>query len=100
MAHKRQWWLSGIHHYYFGLLGFIVAFLLLGYDFVISSIVVFILSFIVLIDDYTQHFIQTTSDPKYHSPLHKAYGWLYSRSSLVRWLNGLADKLFGARNNG
>ena len=97
MAHKRQWWLPNFHHYYLGLFGFIVAFLLLGYNYVTGSIVVFILSFIVLIDDYIQHFIQTTRNPKYHSPLHRLYGIIYSRSKIIRWLNRQIDKLFRVR---
>ena len=97
MPHKRQWWLAKFHHYYLGLFGFIVAFLLLGYNYVTGSVMAFILSFIVLIDDYWQHYIQTTRNPKYHSPLHRAYGWFYSRSKIIRWLNRQIDKLFGVR---
>ena len=96
--HKRQWWLAGFHHYYGAIIGFIIAFILLAYNYATISVLIFILSLIMLIDDYVQHFIQTTRDPKYHSPLHKLYGYIY-KYKIIQWLNRLADKLFGVDNN-
>ncbi len=95
--HKQEWWLRGFHHYYLSLIGFFIAFVLLAYNFVVISVIIFILSLAFLIDDYLQHFIQTTKNPKYHSPLHRLYGHIYSRSKIIRKLNKLADKLFGLK---
>ena len=91
---RKQAWFSHFHHYYIGLFLLMIAFILLGYSFIITSLIVFILGLWILIDDYWQHFIQTTRDKNYHSLLHKLYGYIYSRSKLIRWLNEMADRLF------
>ena len=99
MKFKKQFWFPLFHHYYIGWFLLIVAFILLGYSFVTMSLIVFMIGLLVLIDDYVQHFIQTTRDPKYHSPLHRLYGMIY-KYRIIQWLNRLADKLFGARKDG
>jgi len=86
--------LKGFHHFYLGLVFMLLGFLAYWQAFV-AGIFVFVLGLILCVDDFVQHAIGRFK-PEYKSPLHKLYGFIYSKSKVIRWLNKLADKLFGA----
>ena len=86
----------GFHHFYIGMFLILVSFILRikrwGQRVVV--IVLFLLGYIISVDDFYQH-IRQQIEPEYHSPLHRLYGEVYSRSKLIRKLNKAADKVFG-----
>jgi hypothetical protein len=85
--------LKGFHHYYIGLVLLLLGFWLVWKSLFISYILC-VSGLTIIIDDYFQHVCGKTN-PKYKSPLHRLYGWFYSRSSFIRKLNYLFDKVFG-----
>ena len=99
---KFRFWFPFFHHLYLGILFIIIGFIIMAIENIspIIGFVIIILGIIMVIDDAFQHLIQSCCDDEYHSPLHRYYDWIYSRSKIIRELNKWADKLFGARNNG
>ena len=89
--------MRGFHHYYLGCA------VLLGDFYLIWSRWsptwlnwgLFWLAWIIITDDFYQHMRQQKK-PEYLSPLHRMYGLLYRHRGFIRWLNRLADKIFGA----
>ena len=93
---KLKDWFLGIHHLYLGLIFVLIAFLILATGHNIIAVILFIFGLIAVIDDFYQH-LRQNYDPKYHSPLHRLYGHIYSRSKIIRKLNKWTDKLFGLK---
>lgn len=87
-------WFKGWHHYYLGIILLILGFIIMGCGWYRTGISIIISGLITIVDDAIQHFKQR-KNPEYHSPLHKLYGFIYSGSKFIRWLNKQADKLFG-----
>ena len=87
--------MKGMHHFYIGLAIILISFFLIWKDVSTTMVlIIFWIGSVILLDDFHQHMRQRT-EPKYYSPLHRLYGWFYSRSKILRWLNRIADKLFG-----
>lgn len=90
--------LRGFHHYYFGLILLLAGFLLIFTPCPIWILCVLIgLGLVLVIDDTYQH-LRQRKEPKYHSPIHRLYGWFHARIKFLRKLNEIFDKLFGGKN--
>ena len=71
------------HHLYWG----VVMALVFGW---LKMPVLCVIGVLIALDDVYQHAKQV-KNPDYHSPIHRAYGWFYQRSGLLRKLNWFAD---------
>ena len=88
--------LKGVHHFYIGLILGLIGFLLIFTPcpaWIVWTLIG--LGLILMLDDAYQH-LRQRKEPEYHSPIHRLYGWFYSRIGFLRKLNRIIDKLFGA----
>ena len=96
MQNKAKNQIKGIHHFYIGLIIWVIGFFLIFKD--VPSWIVITCCLVgagLMVDDTFQHMLQRIN-PEYRSPIHKLYGFLiYSKSKLIRNLNIWFDGLLG-----
>lgn len=91
MSHElsfKQW-----HHGYLGLL-IILSGVLETKHHRAAGLVLVVVGSLVLLDDLVQHTVQAITKTEWSSPLHRLYGWVYSKLPAIRTLNRWLDGLF------